>query len=122
MKGGILGNCWTSLPGTVLTNCYSATADKDMANKLVRHIERTRNPRVPQVGDRVCYTTCLCHFQYGEVAFDAVFRRDLLAERTRDPHAHRFAVQAPSLIHICGCRAQRTRPAWTIMHRKFEKS
>lgn len=31
MKGGILGNCWTSLPGTVLTNCYSATADKDMA-------------------------------------------------------------------------------------------
>ena len=31
LKGGILGNCWTSLPGTVLTNCYSATADKDMA-------------------------------------------------------------------------------------------
>lgn len=31
--------------------------DVDMANKLVRHIERTRNPRVPQVGDRVRYTT-----------------------------------------------------------------
>lgn len=37
---------------------------------------------------------CLCHFQYGEVAFDAVFRRDLLAEWARDPNTHRFAVQA----------------------------
>ena len=32
-------------------------ADVDAANALVRHIERTRNPRVPQVGDRVRYTT-----------------------------------------------------------------
>ena len=28
-------------------------ADVDAANALVRHIEHTRNPRVPQVGDRV---------------------------------------------------------------------
>ena len=32
-------------------------ADVDAANALVRHIEHTRNPRIPQVGDRVRYTT-----------------------------------------------------------------
>ena len=31
--------------------------DVDAVNALVRHIERTRNPRIPQVGDRVRYTT-----------------------------------------------------------------
>ena len=31
--------------------------DVDAANKLVHHIERTRDPLVPQVGDRVRYTT-----------------------------------------------------------------
>ena len=39
-------------------HCHRLTqADVDVANKLVRHIERTRDPLVPQVGDRVRYTT-----------------------------------------------------------------
>ena len=45
--------------------------DVDMANKLVRHIERTRNPRVPQVGDRVRYTTRYGDF-YGNALIEAV--------------------------------------------------
>lgn len=32
-------------------------ADVDAANAWVRHIERTRNPQVPQIGDRMRYTT-----------------------------------------------------------------
>ena len=42
-----------------------------MANKLVRHIERTRNPRVPQVGDRVRYTTRHGDF-HGNALIEAV--------------------------------------------------
>jgi len=45
--------------------------DVDMANKLVRHIERTRNPRVPQVGDRVRYTTRHGDF-HGNALIEAV--------------------------------------------------
>ena len=45
--------------------------DVDMANKLVRHIEHTRNPRVPQVGDRVRYTTRHGDF-YGNALIEAV--------------------------------------------------
>ena len=42
-----------------------------MANKLVRHIERTRNPLVPQVGDRVRYTTRHGDF-HGNALIEAV--------------------------------------------------
>lgn len=45
--------------------------DVDMANKLVRHIEHTRNPRVPQVGDRVRYTTRHGDF-HGNALIEAV--------------------------------------------------
>ena len=45
--------------------------DVDMANKLVRHIERIRNPLVPQVGDRVRYTTRYGDF-YGNALIEAV--------------------------------------------------
>lgn len=45
--------------------------DVDMANKQVRHIERTRNPRVPQVGDRVRYTTRHGDF-HGNALIEAV--------------------------------------------------
>ena len=45
--------------------------DVDMANKLVRQIEHTRNPRVPQVGDRVRYTTRHGDF-YGNALIEAV--------------------------------------------------
>ena len=46
-------------------------ADVDAANALVRHIERTRNPRVPQVGDRVRYTTRHGDF-HGNALIEAV--------------------------------------------------
>ena len=45
--------------------------DVDMANKLVRHIERIRNPRIPQVGDRVRYTTRHGDF-HGNALIEAV--------------------------------------------------
>ena len=45
--------------------------DVDMANKLVRHIEHTRNPRIPQVGDRVRYTTRHGDF-HGNALIEAV--------------------------------------------------
>jgi len=45
--------------------------DVDMANKLVRHIEHTRNPLVPQVGDRVRYTTRHGDF-HGNALIEAV--------------------------------------------------
>ena len=45
--------------------------DVDAANALVRHIERTRNPRVPQVGDRVRYTTRHGDF-HGNALIEAV--------------------------------------------------
>ena len=45
--------------------------DVDMANKLVRHIERTRDPLVPQVGDRVRYTTRYGDF-HGNALIEAV--------------------------------------------------
>lgn len=45
--------------------------DVDMANKLVRHIERTRNPHVQKVGDRVRYTTRYGDF-YGNALLEAV--------------------------------------------------
>lgn len=45
--------------------------DVDAANALVRHIERTRNPLVPQVGDRVRYTTRYGDF-YGNALIEAV--------------------------------------------------
>lgn len=45
--------------------------DVDAVNALVRHIERTRNPRVPQVGDRVRYTTRYGDF-YGNALIEAV--------------------------------------------------
>ena len=45
--------------------------DVDMANKLVRHIEHTRNPRIPQVGDQVCYTTRYGDF-YDNALIEAV--------------------------------------------------
>ena len=45
--------------------------DVDAANALVRHIERTRNPFVPQVGDRVRYTTRYGDF-YGNALIEAV--------------------------------------------------
>ena len=48
--------------------------DVDMANKLVRHIERTRNPHVQKVGDRVRYTTRYGDF-YGNALLEAV-RKD----------------------------------------------
>ena len=46
-------------------------ADVDAANALVRHIEHTRNPRVPQVGDRVRYTTRHGDF-HGNALIEAV--------------------------------------------------
>ena len=46
-------------------------ADVDAANVLVRHIERTRNPQVPQAGDRVCYTTRHGDF-HGNALIEAV--------------------------------------------------
>ena len=45
--------------------------DVDAANALVRHIERTRNLLVPQVGDRVRYTTRYGDF-YGNALIEAV--------------------------------------------------
>ena len=45
--------------------------DVDMANKLVRHIEHTRNPRIPQVGDQVRYTTRYGDF-YDNALIEAV--------------------------------------------------
>lgn len=48
--------------------------DVDMSNKLVRHIERTRNPHVQKVGDRVRYTTRYGDF-YGNALLEAV-RKD----------------------------------------------
>ena len=45
--------------------------DVDMVNKLVRHIERTRNPRVPQVGDRVRHTSRHGDF-HGNALIEAV--------------------------------------------------
>lgn len=45
--------------------------DVDAANALVCHIERTRNPLVPQVGDRVRYTTRYGDF-YGNALIEAV--------------------------------------------------
>lgn len=45
--------------------------DVDAANALVRHIERTRNPLVPQVGDRVRYTTRSGDF-HGNALIEAV--------------------------------------------------
>ena len=45
--------------------------DVDAANALVRHIERTRNPLVPQVGDRVRYTTRHGDF-HGNALIEAV--------------------------------------------------
>ena len=56
--------------------------DVDMANKLVRHIEHTRNPRVPQVGDRVRYTT-----RHGD------FHDNALIEAVRDD----------GMLSICLC-------------------
>ena len=53
-------------------HCHRLTQeDVDMANKLVRHIEHTRNPLVPQVGDRVRYTTRYGDF-YGNALIEAV--------------------------------------------------
>ena len=45
--------------------------DVDAVNALVRHIEHTRNPRVPQIGDRVRYTTRHGDF-YGNALIEAV--------------------------------------------------
>ena len=45
--------------------------DVDAANKLVHHIERTRDPLVPQVGDRVRYTTRYGDF-HGNALIEAV--------------------------------------------------
>uniref|UniRef100_UPI003FD74049 DUF4121 family protein n=1 Tax=Alistipes putredinis TaxID=28117 RepID=UPI003FD74049 len=52
-------SCETLLPMNTLYDHehHLTQEDVDMANKLVRHIEHTRNPRIPQVGDRVRYTT-----------------------------------------------------------------
>ena len=53
-------------------HCHRLTQeDVDMANKLVRHIEHTRNPLVPQVGDRVRYTTRYGDF-HGNALIEAV--------------------------------------------------
>lgn len=53
-------------------------ADVDAANALVRHIERTRNPRVPQVGDRVRYTTRHGDF-HGNALIEAVREDGMLS-------------------------------------------
>ena len=53
-------------------------ADVDAANALVRHIERTRNPRVPQVGDRVRYTTRHGDF-YGNALIETVREDGMLS-------------------------------------------
>lgn len=45
--------------------------DVDAANALVRHIERTRNPLVPQAGDRVRYTARHGDF-HGNALIEAV--------------------------------------------------
>ncbi len=50
---------------------YLTQEDVDAANALVRHIERTRNPLVPQVGDRVRYTTRHGDF-HGNALIEAV--------------------------------------------------
>ena len=66
-------SCETLLPMNTLydhEHCLTQE-DVDMANKLVRHIERTRNPRVPQVGDRVRYTTRHGDF-HGNALIEAV--------------------------------------------------
>lgn len=45
--------------------------DVDAANARVRHIERTRDPHIPKVGDRVRYTTRYGDF-YAHALIDAV--------------------------------------------------
>lgn len=52
--------------------------DVDAANALVRHIERTRNPLVPQVGDRVRYTTRHGDF-HGNALIEAVREDGMLS-------------------------------------------
>ena len=52
--------------------------DVDAANTLVRHIERTRNPLVPQIGDRVRYTTSHGDF-YGNALIEAVRKDGVLS-------------------------------------------
>ena len=66
-------NCETLLPMNTLYDHehHLTQEDVDMTNKLVRHIEWTRNPRVPQVGDRVRYTTRHGDF-YGNALIEAV--------------------------------------------------
>ena len=66
-------SCETLLPMNTLYDHehHLTQEDVDMANKQVRHIERTRNPRVPQVGDRVRYTTRHGDF-HGNALIEAV--------------------------------------------------
>lgn len=66
-------SCETLLPMNTLYDHehHLTQADVDAANALVRHIERTRNPLVPQVGDRVRYTTRYGDF-YGNALIEAV--------------------------------------------------
>lgn len=52
--------------------------DVDAANALVRHIERTRNPLVPQIGDRVRYTTRHGDF-YDNALIEAVRKDGMLS-------------------------------------------
>lgn len=53
-------------------------ADVDAANAWVRHIEHTRNPLVPQIGDRVRYTTHHGDF-YGNALIEAVREDGMLS-------------------------------------------
>ena len=53
-------------------------ADVDAANAWVRHIEHTRNPLVPQIGDRVRYTTRHGDF-YGNALIEAAREDGMLS-------------------------------------------
>ena len=53
-------------------------ADVDATNALVCHIERTRNPHIPKVGDRVRYTTRHGDF-YGNALIEAAREDGMLS-------------------------------------------